>query len=196
MLKAKGARTLASTHSIASNTVTNDYYYPKLARILFELAVPPGARDSGTTSLFINLPGGVGGPYLRATGQRHSRHRRGITRHTTDHGSHRHGRCGHLHRDGPLYDGPPTAVWCKAIHTKQMLQKDYIGVDAAPVDLIRPAMYGACHHITVMGQPGGADKVTAPVTNTCDITGNLCEKTISSLSTPELRGIDMDDLAL
>ena len=70
--------------------------------------------------------------------------------------------------------GPYGCLVTKAIHEKQ-IYKDYIGVDASAVDLIRPAMYGAYHHITVMGQPGGDDKTTAPVTDTYDITGNLCE---------------------
>ena len=70
--------------------------------------------------------------------------------------------------------GPYGCLVTKTIHEKQ-IYKDYIGVDASAVDLIRPAMYGAYHHITVMGQPGGDDKTTAPATDTCDITGNLCE---------------------
>ena len=75
---------------------------------------------------------------------------------------------------GRFMMGPYGCLVTKAIHEKQ-IYKDYIGVDASAVDLIRPAMYGAYHHITVMGQPGGDDKTTAPVTDTYDITGNLCE---------------------
>lgn len=67
-------------------------------------------------------------------------------------------------------------------------------MDTSAVDLIRPAMYGAYHHITVMGQPGGADKATAPVTNTYDITGNLCENNDKFAIDRELPHIDMGDL--
>lgn len=55
-------------------------------------------------------------------------------------------------------------------------------------------MYGAYHHITVMGQPGGADKATASVTNTYDITGNLCENNDKFAIDRELPHIDMGDL--
>ncbi len=94
---------------------------------------------------------------------------------------------------GRFMMGPYGCLVTKAIHEKQ-IYKDYIGVDASAVDLIRPAMYGAYHHITVMGQPGGADKTTAPATNTYDITGNLCEKNDKSAIDRELPQIDMGDL--
>ena len=89
--------------------------------------------------------------------------------------------------------GPYGCLVTKAIHEKQ-IYKDYIGVDASAVDLIRPAMYGAYHHITVMGQPGGDDKTTAPVTDTYDITGNLCENNDKFAIDRELPHIDMGDL--
>ena len=89
--------------------------------------------------------------------------------------------------------GPYGCLVTKAIHEKQ-IYKDYIGVDASAVDLIRPAMYGAYHHITVMGQPGGDDKTTAPVTDTYDITGDLCENNDKFAIDRELPHIDMGDL--
>lgn len=55
-------------------------------------------------------------------------------------------------------------------------------------------MYGAYHHITVMGQPGGADKTAVPVTDTYDITGNLCENNDKFAIDRELPHIDMGDL--
>ena len=94
---------------------------------------------------------------------------------------------------GRFMMGPYGCLVTKAIHEKQ-IYKDYIGVDTSAVDLIRPAMYGAYHHITVMGQPGGADKATAPVTNTYDITGNLCENNDKFAIDRELPHIDMGDL--
>ena len=89
--------------------------------------------------------------------------------------------------------GPDGCLVTKAIHEKQ-IYKDYIGVDASAVDLIRPAMYGAYHHITVMGQPGGADKAAAPVTDTYDITGNLCENNDKFAIDRMLPKIDIGDL--
>ena len=70
--------------------------------------------------------------------------------------------------------GPYGCLVTRALHEKH-IYKDYVGVDASAVDLIRPAMYGAYHHITVMGQENGPDKSNAPATNTYDVTGNLCE---------------------
>ena len=61
------------------------------------------------------------------------------------------GRCCNLHRAWPLYDGTYGCLVTKAIHEKKTY-KNYIGVDACAVNLMRPAMYGAYHHITVLGK--------------------------------------------
>jgi diaminopimelate decarboxylase len=64
--------------------------------------------------------------------------------------------------------GPYGALVTKAIHEKH-IYKEYIGVDACAVNLMRPAMYGSYHHITVLG------KEDEPATNTYDVVGGLCE---------------------
>ena len=160
MLKAKGAEDFGIHAFLASNTVTNDYY-PKLARILFELAVRL-ERETGAHVAFINLSGGVGIPYLpeqqandiRAIGEGvHAAYDEILV----PAGMGDVAICTEM---GRFMLGPYGCLVTKAIHEKQ-IYKDYIGVDASAVDLIRPAMYGAYHHITVMGQPGGADKATA-----------------------------------
>ena len=174
MLKAKGAEHFGIHAFLASNTVTNDYY-PKLARILFELAVRL-ERETGAHVAFINLSGGVGIPYLPEQ-QANDIHAIGEGVHAAydeilvPAGMGDVAICTEM---GRFMMGPYGCLVTKAIHEKQ-IYKDYIGVDASAVDLIRPAMYGAYHHITVMGQPGGPDKTAAPVTNTYDITGYLCE---------------------
>ena len=99
MLKAKGAENFGIHAFLASNTVTNDYY-PKLARILFELAVRL-ERETDAHVAFINLSGGVGIPYLPEQ-QANDIHAIGEGVHAA------HDEIlvpGHLHRDGPLYDG-------------------------------------------------------------------------------------------
>ena len=193
MLKAKGAEDFGIHAFLASNTVTNDYY-PKLARILFELAVRL-ERETGAHVAFINLSGGVGIPYLpeqqtndiRAIGEGvHAAYDEILV----PAGMGDVAICTEM---GRFMMGPYGCLVTKAIHEKQ-IYKDYIGVDASAVDLIRPAMYGAYHHITVMGQPGGADKATASVTNTYDITGNLCENNDKFAIDRELPHIDMGDL--
>lgn len=174
MLRERGAERFGIHAFLASNTRGNDYY-PALARILFELAVRL-ERETGAHIAFINLSGGVGIPYrsddepcdIRAIGA-------GVQRAFDDvlvpAGM----------DDVAIYTemgrfmlGPYGCLVTRAIHEKR-IYKDYIGVDASAVDLIRPAMYGAYHHITVMGQQHGPDKSAAPATCVYDITGNLCE---------------------
>ena len=193
MLKAKGAEDFGIHAFLASNTVTNDYY-PKLARILFELAVRL-ERETGAHVAFINLSGGVGIPYLPEQ-QANDIHAIGEGVHAAydeilvPAGMGDVAICTEM---GRFMMGPYGCLVTKAIHEKQ-IYKDYIGVDASAVDLIRPAMYGAYHHITVMGQPGGDDKTTAPVTDTYDITGNLCENNDKFAIDRELPQIDMGDV--
>ena len=193
MLKAKGAENFGIHAFLASNTVTNGYY-PKLARILFKLAVRL-ERETGAHVAFINLSGGVGIPYLPEQ-QTNDIHAIGEGVHAAydeilvPAGMGDVAICTEM---GRFMMGPYGCLVTKAIHEKQ-IYKDYIGVDASTVDLIRPAMYGAYHHITVMGQPGGDDKTTAPVTDTYDITGNLCENNDKFAIDRELPHIDMGDL--
>lgn len=193
MLKAKGAEDFGIHAFLASNTVTNDYY-SKLARILFELAVRL-ERETGAHVAFINLSGGVGIPYLPEQ-QANDIHAIGEGVHAAydeilvPAGMGDVAICTEM---GRFMMGPYGCLVTKAIHEKQ-IYKNYIGVDASAVDLIRPAMYGAYHHITVMGQPGGADKTAAPVTDTYDITGNLCENNDKFAIDRKLPHIDVGDL--
>lgn len=174
MLRAGGATTFGLHAFLASNTVTNDYY-PALARILFDLAVRL-ARETGAHIGFINLSGGVGIPYrpdempndIRAIGEGV---RRAFEEVLAPAGM----------EDVAIYTemgrfmlGPYGCLVTRAIHEKRTY-RDYIGVDANACDLISPAMYGAYHHITVMGQAGGPDKSRRPATRTYDVCGNLCE---------------------
>ena len=78
------------------------------------------------------------------------------------------------------------ALVTKAIHEKH-IYKDYIGVDACAVNLMRPAMYGAYHHITVLG------KETAPHDHVYDVTGSLCENNDKFAIGRELPEIEMGD---
>ena len=64
--------------------------------------------------------------------------------------------------------GPYGLLVTRAIHEKHT-HKEYIGVDACAANLMRPAIYGAYHHITVMG------KEDQPCDHKYDITGSLCE---------------------
>ena len=171
---------------LASNTVTNDYY-PMLAKVLFELAVRL-KKETGADIRFINLSGGVGIPYrpdqepndIRVIGE-------GVRK---------------VYEEvmvpagmddvaiytelGRFMMGPYGCLVTKAIHEKHTY-KEYIGVDACAVNLMRPAMYGAYHHITVMG------KENEPCDHIYDVTGSLCENNDKFAIDRPLPKIDMGD---
>ena len=167
-LAAKGAKTFGIHAFLASNTMS-DAYYPELAGILFELAVRV-QKAAGVHIAYINLSGGVGIPYkpdqpendILAIGE--GVHRKfdeilvpagmGDVRIFTE--------------MGRFVTGPYGALVTTAIHEKH-IYREYIGVDACAANLMRPAMYGAYHHITVLG------KQYAPADHKYDIVGGLCE---------------------
>ena len=168
ILKEKGVRHFGLHAFLASNTVTNEYY-PKLARQLFEVAVAVKEK-TGVELAFINLSGGVGIPYMpeqpgndiRVIGEGV---RQVYEEVLVPAGL---GEIAIYTEMGRFMMGPYGALVTKAIHEKHTY-KEYIGVDACAVNLMRPAMYGAYHHITVLG------KEDAVCDCKYDVTGSLCE---------------------
>ena len=168
ILKEKGAKHFGIHAFLASNTVTNEYY-PMLAKILFELAVKL-KEETGVHIAFINLSGGIGIPYrpdqepndILAIGDGVRRVYEEIL---VPAGMDDAALCTEL---GRFMMGPYGALVTKAIHEKHTY-KEYVGVDACAVNLMRPAMYGAYHHITVMGRED------EPCTRMYDVVGSLCE---------------------
>ncbi len=193
MLKARGAQRFGIHAFLASNTVTNDYY-PALARILFELAVRL-ERETGAHVAFVNLSGGVGIPY-RPDEEPNDIHaigagvRAAYEEILVPAGM---GDVAIYAEMGRFVLGPYGCLVTRAIHEKR-IYKDYIGVDACAADLMRPAMYRAYHHITVMGQAGGPDKSQAAATRTYDVTGGLCENNDKFAIDRTLPAIDRGDL--
>ena len=187
MLKAKGAEDFGIHAFLASNTVTNDYY-PKLARILFELAVRL-ERETGAHVAFINLSGGVGIPYLPEQ-QANDIHAIGEGVHAAydeilvpaDMGD--VAICTEM---GRFTTGPYGALVSTVIHEKH-IYKEYIGLDACAANLMRPAMYGAYHHITVLG------KEDAPHDHKYDVVGGLCENNDKFAIDRMLPKIDIGDI--
>ena len=167
-LKEKGAEEFGIHAFLASNTVTNEYY-PKLAGILFELAVKL-QKETGCRITFINLSGGVGIPYrpdqegndILAIGA--GVHEQ-FDKILVPAGMGDVSICTEM---GRFMMGPYGCLVTTAIHQKH-IYKEYIGCDACAANLMRPAMYGAYHHITVMG------KEDAPCDHKYDVTGSLCE---------------------
>lgn len=174
LLAAKGAKTFGIHAFLASNTVTNEYY-PKLAGILFELAIRL-QKETGCHIGFINLSGGVGVPYLPGQTPNDIKVigegvRAAYERILVPAGM---GDVAIFTEMGRYMLAPYGCVVTKAIHHKH-IYKEYVGTDACAVNLMRPAMYGAYHHISVVGQPGGTDKTRARADHTYDVVGSLCE---------------------
>ncbi len=181
-----GAKEFGIHAFLASNTLANDYY-PQLAAQLFELAVDL-KRETGANIVFVNLSGGIGIPYrpeqqendIMLIGE-------GV-------------RCAYESILAPagmdniaIYTelgrymlGPYGCLVTKAVHEKH-IYKEYIGLDASACNLMRPAMYGAYHHITVMG------KEHLPNDHVYDITGNLCENNDKFAVDRPLPKIDIGD---
>ncbi len=168
ILKEKGAKHFGIHAFLASNTVTNEYY-PKLARILFELAAELH-RELDVDIKFVNLSGGVGIAYepdkpqndIMAIGE----------------GVHKAfdevlvpaglGDVAIFTELGRYMLAPYGHLITTVTHFKH-IYKEYVGVDACACNLMRPAMYGSYHHITVLG------KENAPCDHKYDVTGGLCE---------------------
>ena len=181
ILKEKGAKYFGIHAFLASNTVTNEYY-PKLARQLFELVVE--LRDkTGCDIKFINLSGGVGIPY-RPDQTPNEGVRVAYEEILVPAGL---GDISIYSEMGRFMLGPYGCLVTKAIHEKHTY-KEYIGVDACAANLMRPAIYGAYHHITVMG------KENEPYDHKYDVTGSLCENCDKFAIDRMLPKIDMGDL--
>ena len=186
-LKAKGAEEVGIHAFLASNTVTNEYY-PALAKVLFEVAVKL-QKETGCHITFINLSGGVGIPYrpdqepndIQAIGDGV---RRVYEEVLVPAGMGDVSLCTEM---GRFMMGPYGCLVAKAIHEKH-IYKEYIGLDACAANLMRPAMYGAYHHITVMG------KEEAPCDHKYDVTGSLCENNDKFAIDRMLPQIDMGDI--
>ncbi|NBH35274.1 diaminopimelate decarboxylase [Clostridiaceae bacterium] len=187
ILKEKGAKELGIHAFLASNTVTNDYY-PMLAKVLFETAVRLKEK-TGIGPKFINLSGGVGVAYhpdqkpndIGIIGKGVQKVYEEVL---TPAGM---GDAAIYTELGRFMLAPYGCLVTKAIHEKHTY-KEYIGVDACAVDLMRPAMYGAYHHITVAG------KEEALCDHMYDVTGSLCENNDKFAVDRMLPEIEMGDL--
>ncbi len=167
-LMAKGVKHFGLHAFLASNTVTNDYY-PELARILFKVAVEL-KEETGASIEFINLSGGVGIAYRPRQPQNDIMEigegvRRAYEEVLVPAGM---GNVRLYTEMGRYMLAPYGALVSRVIHQKH-IYKEYIGLDACAANLMRPAIYGAYHHITVMG------KENAPCDHKYDVTGGLCE---------------------
>ncbi len=185
-LKEKGVKHFGIHAFLASNTVALGYY-PKLARILFETAVEV-SKETNTHIAFINLSGGVGVAYrpdqepndIMAIGEgvRQAYEEVLIPAGMDD--------VAIFTELGRFMLAPFGALISQAIHEKH-IYKEYIGLDACAANLMRPAMYGAYHHITVLG------KENEPCDYKYDVTGGLCENNDKFAIDRMLPKIDIGD---
>jgi len=167
-LREKGAKYFGIHSFLASNTVTNDYY-PTLAKQLFELAVELH-EQTGAEIKFINLSGGVGVAYhpdqepndilVIGEGVRKVYEEILVPAGMGD--------VAIFTEMGRFMMAPYGHLVTRVLHKKH-IYKEYVGVDACAANLMRPAMYGSYHHITVLG------KENEECTYLCDVTGGLCE---------------------
>lgn len=167
-LMSKGVKHFGLHAFLASNTVANEYY-PVLARLLFQTAVELH-EETGAHIAFINLSGGVGIPYrpeqnandIMAIGEgvRKAYEEVLVPAGMDD--------VAIYTEMGRFVMGPYGCLVAKCLHHKHT-HKEYVGLDACAANLMRPAMYGAYHHITVLG------KEDAPCDHKYDVTGGLCE---------------------
>ncbi|MBL6439856.1 diaminopimelate decarboxylase [Streptococcus suis] len=166
-LKELGVKQFGIHAFLASNTVTNDYY-PVLARQLFELALEI-REETGVTLDFINLSGGIGVNYrpeqepndIAVIGEGVRKVYEEIL---TPAGM------GHVKiftELGRFMLAPHGHLITKVLHRKETY-RTYIGVDASAANLMRPAFYGAYHHITNITRPDAPIEVV-------DVAGSLCE---------------------
>ena len=168
---------------LASNTTTNEYY-PELAAKLFRLAVRL-KNATGAHFSFINLSGGIGVDYrpeqpacdIRLIGQGvRERYEQILTPAGMDD-------VAIFSELGRFMLAPYGELISTVLHQKH-IYREYVGLDACAADLMRPAMYGAYHHITVLG------KEDAVLDHVYDVTGGLCEnndKFAIERSLPEIR---------
>ena len=155
-------------HAFLVSNTTDDDYYPALAKKLFKTAVELN-EETGANFTFVNLSGGIGIPYrpyeketdIRYIGEEVKLQYDRIIAPSKI-------KLRIFTELGRYITGPFGYLVTRAIHKKET-HKKYIGVDACACNLMRPAMYGAYHHITVMG------KESAPLTNVYDVVGSLCE---------------------
>lgn len=168
IMKSKGVEEFGLHAFLCSNTVTNEYY-PLLAKVLFDVAVRL-KNELGVKISFINLSGGVGIPYrpeqepndiLKIGAGVHKVYDEVLTANGM-------GDVAIYTELGRFMMGPYGGLVTRAINEKHTY-KEYVGVDACAVNLMRPAIYGAYHHVTVLG------KENQPCDHKYDVTGSLCE---------------------
>ncbi|MCA1933409.1 MAG: diaminopimelate decarboxylase [Calditerrivibrio sp.] len=187
IIKEKGVKRFGLHTMVASNELNPDYFI-ETVRMLLELVLEIN-REVGIKFEFINMGGGIGIPYrpeqksvdiiyvsngiknlfetmLKGSGMEDLKL---------------------FMENGRMITGPFGYLVTRAIHKKNIYKK-YIGVDACMANLMRPGMYGAYHHITVLG------KEDAEKNMVYDVVGSLCENNDKFAIDRQLPQIDIGDI--
>lgn len=168
ILRDKGIKRFGMHTMVASNELNSDYFV-ETARLLFELIVEI-STTLGIRFEFVNLGGGIGIPYRPeqeevsleavAKGVKEAYEAtitaKGLAPLKV------------FLECGRVITGPYGYLISRVRHLKSTY-KDYVGLDSCMANLMRPGIYGAYHHITVLG------KEKEPLAHKYDVTGSLCE---------------------
>jgi diaminopimelate decarboxylase len=189
LLRAKGAKRFGLHTFVASNEL-NPQYFVDTARMMFELAIEVKSRV-GIVVDFVNISGGIGIPYRPeekpvdlsyvSDGIRQSYEQ--LIRPNGLHPMALYMECGRL------ITGPYGYLVSRVLHIKNIYKK-HIGLDANMANLMRPAIYGAYHHVTVIG------KKHMPHDHVYDVTGSLCESRDKFAVDRALPKVDVGDLVV
>ncbi len=187
ILKEKGIKRFGLHTMVASNEL-HPHYFIETARMLFDLVVEI-SQQLGIRFELINLGGGIGIPYKPD--------QKPIDLGMISHGIQKEYdqkiKANGLHplritmECGRYITGPYGYLVATVLHKKE-IYKNYVGLDACMANLMRPALYGAYHHITVLG------KEDWPLDHIYDVTGSLCENNDKFAINRPLPLIDRGDL--
>jgi diaminopimelate decarboxylase len=189
LAKAKGVKRFGIHTMVASNELDPEYFV-ETAEILFSLIVEI-SKELGIQIEFANLGGGIGIPYHPGQKEVDIEYmsagiRRKYEEYITTNGL---APLRIYFESGRVITGPYGFLVSKVLHMKDTYKK-FAGLDACMVNLMRPAMYGAYHHITVVGKENGL-----PVTK-YDVTGSLCENNDKFAIDRELPEMEPGDIVV
>lgn len=188
ILKSRGVKHFG-IHAMLVSSAMETEYYPRLARSLFELAVEV-KNKTGVEVDFLNLSGGLGIPYYPDQEPINISLIGRLVREEYDRIIAPTGMEVAIFTElGRYITGPYGYLVSRVLHKKQ-IYKNYIGLDASAANLMRPAMYGSYHHITIMG------KEEAPCDHLYDVTGSLCENNDKFAVDRLLPEVQVGDLAV
>ena len=186
ILKNKGVKHFG-LHCMAASCCLDESYYVLLADLLFNLVVEIKEK-LGISIEIVDFGGGVGIPYkpdqkpvdIIAVGQKvREKYESILTPNKIDVA---------IYTEMARFITGPSGYLVSSVRGMKHIYKDYIGLDATACDLMRPAMYGAYHHITVLG------KENAPSTKVYDVVGGLCENNDKFAIDRKLPDVDYGDI--